>query len=117
MVGIFNFVMLTCCWQGFISQDISRHKELEAQLKHYSEELENLVRERTAELEAALEVKVSQTRVNLNFILTHYQSRFLAIMSHEIRTPMTGISGMISLLGGNVILLDKIAHLIMQILS
>jgi hypothetical protein len=45
-------------WKGYIAKDITLYKELEAKLKHYSEELENLVKERTAELEAALEVKV-----------------------------------------------------------
>lgn len=50
----------------------------------YKENLEALVRERTAKLEAANRAK----------------SEFLANMSHEIRTPLNGIMGMLQLLGG-----------------
>ncbi len=50
----------------------------------YKDNLEALVRERTAKLEAANRAK----------------SEFLANMSHEIRTPLNGIMGMLQLLGG-----------------
>jgi len=52
------------------------------ELKKLREELEDLVKSRTKELEEALHVK----------------GRFLAIMSHEIRTPLTGLSAALTLL-------------------
>jgi signal transduction histidine kinase len=66
----------------YLAQDITQRKELDMQLQRNKEQLEREVRERTKELEDAVEVK----------------SRFLATMSHEIRTPLSGIIGMLSLL-------------------
>jgi C4-dicarboxylate-specific signal transduction histidine kinase len=59
LVMIADIFMLMYYFKAYICQDITRQKEMEHQLKRYSEDLENLVKERTAELEAALEVKVS----------------------------------------------------------
>lgn len=54
-----------------------------------NEELEEKVRERTAEIDQARALAERAT---------HEKSIFLANMSHEIRTPLTGMTGMMSLL-------------------
>lgn len=67
---------------AFALTDISKRKELENQMKHLNEVLEDRVLERTQQLEQANQAK----------------GEFLANMSHEIRTPMNGIIGMTGLL-------------------
>ncbi len=66
-------------------RDITR----ELFLQSAKEELENLVRERTAALEAAMNEAISANRA---------KSAFLANMSHEIRTPLNAILGFASIL-------------------
>jgi len=86
-----------------IQEDITERKAAEAELRDYREHLEQLVTERTgqleeanralslrtAELEAAREASDSANRA---------KSAFLANMSHEIRTPMNAIIGLTHLL-------------------
>ncbi|MGZ4959498.1 MAG: PAS domain S-box protein [Methylomonas sp.] len=79
------------CLRHFIAikQDISVRKQNEQELSLYRHHLEQMVRDRTQELEAA-----RQEAERLSDIKT----RFLANMSHEIRTPMHAVLGFCYLL-------------------
>lgn len=70
-------------------RDITERKAQEAQISEYQNQLEDKVRERTAELMLAKEA-AEQASVA--------KSTFLANMSHELRTPLTGIIGMADLM-------------------
>ena len=87
---------------GFV-QDITRRREIELELERHRNNLEQLVRERTAALEAEvvarrraqeelLQAKLAAESANKT------KSAFLANMSHEIRTPLNGVLGMLQLL-------------------
>jgi PAS domain S-box-containing protein len=69
--------------------DITRHVLAEQQLRGANEALEQRVRERTSELEAA---KDAAERAS------HAKSEFLSRMSHELRTPLNAILGFAQLL-------------------
>jgi signal transduction histidine kinase/CheY-like chemotaxis protein len=75
-------------WYGIIS-DITDRKRAESELQQHRDHLEDLVRDRTVELELAKEQAESANRA---------KSDFMAVMSHEIRTPMNGVLGMTHLL-------------------
>ncbi|MDP3537280.1 MAG: ATP-binding protein [Azonexus sp.] len=88
----------TIVWSGFIA-DITETKAMEAELRQalaehrikdeeiarYRDHLEQLVSQRTADLELA---RGEAER------LAKIKSEFLANMSHEIRTPLNGVLGM-----------------------
>ncbi len=67
-----------------ITKDISELKKTQQELNAYKDHLESLVKERTADLQKAMQIAEHATRA---------KSEFLANMSHEIRTPLNAVIG------------------------
>lgn len=70
-------------------KDITERKEKQKQLDEYQKNLELQVKERTVELQEALQKAESAAKVKNNF---------LSNMSHEIRTPLNGILGSLQII-------------------
>ncbi len=71
--------------------DISDRKKAEEELKRYHEHLEDLVKERTQQLEI-LNRELEASNVKLQEF-DRLKSMFIASMSHELRTPLNSIIG------------------------
>jgi signal transduction histidine kinase len=72
-------------------EELAERARAESELRKYQEHLEELVRERTAELAQA--TREAQEARNAAEAANKAKSVFLAIMSHELRTPLNAIIG------------------------
>ncbi len=75
---------------------LERLREYRRQVEEHQRTLEEKVRQRTIELENAIEE--AQILAQKAYEASRAKSQFLANMSHEIRTPMNGVLGMAELL-------------------
>ena len=71
-------------------EDITERKKLESRQLKYTEELEEIVKERTKELNEALQQEK---------IVSEMKSAFVSMASHEFRTPLTSILSSTILIG------------------
>ena len=76
-----------------VKQDVSEQKRTAAELDAYRHHLEELVEQRTTDLDLALRRAEGANRA---------KTAFLANMSHEIRTPLNAILGMTHLMRDHV---------------
>ena len=77
-------------------QDITERVRAEEELTKHREHLEELVSERTSQLEEKT-IELEQANERLKE-LDHLKSMFLASMSHELRTPLNSIIGFTGIL-------------------
>lgn len=82
--------------------DVTEQKSLEAELDRHRRHLEDLVAQRTAELQVAKNQAEAASRS---------KDTFLANMSHELRTPLHGIIGIASILRKKLVATEHVDNL------
>lgn len=85
-------------FRGIVFQtiDITDRKQTEQELSEYREHLEELVNEKTGQLEEKTE-ELERANIRLQE-LDRLKSMFIASMSHELRTPLNSIIGFTGLM-------------------
>ena len=92
-----------------VVQDITKRRAAEHELELYRKRLQDLVEERTSELQRANQALVQATSNAVR--ASQAKSLFLANISHEIRTPLNAIMGLNALLQDEVTDPDAQRHI------
>ncbi len=92
-----------------VFRDISEMKLAQQALRNAIDQLELKVRERTAELQGALEdLRQAKERAES---ASRMKTDFLMNVSHELRTPLNGVQGMLQLLDQTQLDLEQLDYL------